>query len=106
MIMNKIDFSSYDQQKDNYKSMWKGLLIALVSDLAIFLIYGFNSNALIISLIIDIPIIIGYYSYHKRFCEKCNNEMRQDFSNGLICENHYCSKCNKVIKMFVVNGEG
>jgi hypothetical protein len=104
--MSKLDFSSYEIQKDNYRQMWKGILIAVLSDLVIISIYGFNNDSLFISLTIDIPILIGYYSYHNRYCEKCNNKMRQDFSNGLICENHYCSKCNKVVKMFVVNGEG
>jgi len=100
--MNKIDFSSYSIQKDNRKPMFLMLAVtALINVIA--LLINASGNTIGIVVMTDLIALSFFYSNYNRYCDNCKAKMAKDFTHGLHCENHYCEKCRRVIKMKVIN---
>ena len=100
--MTDQDIETYSNQKDNYRPLLVMLTITAIVN-TIILFVSTSSTAIFAVVFIDLIAISYYYCNHNRYCDNCKAKMTKDYTNGLLCEKHYCEKCKTVIKMKMIN---
>lgn len=94
-----MDLSDFDLQKDNKKLALGTLAIGLLSFLITIYLIGVTYFNFFFWGFVIFVICVFVFSRLDRYCEKCGLKMSKDYSNGLLCENHYCISCKRKVKI-------
>lgn len=98
-----MDLSSYDLQQDNKKL---AIIISIVGVLSLVItvfIIGLSYFSFSFFGFIIFVLCVYIYSSLNRYCGKCGLRMTKDYSNGILCENHYCISCKRKVKIYFRN---